>query len=57
MRNTVKVAEYIARAVLQKKGNYMVFFPSYKMLEEVYDIYEKEFSVSWIREAFVRQVQ
>ena len=23
-----KIAEYIARAVLQKKGNYMVFFPS-----------------------------
>ena len=44
-----KIAEYIARAVLQKKGNYMVFFPSYKMLEEVYDIYEREFSVNWIR--------
>ena len=44
-----KIAEYIARAVLQKKGNYMVFFPSYKMLEEVYDIYEREFSVNWIK--------
>ncbi len=44
-----KIAEYIARAVLQKKGNYMVFFPSYKMLEEVYDIYEREFSVNWMR--------
>ena len=44
-----KIAEYIARMSWQKKGNYMVFFPSYKMLEEVYDIYEREFSVNWIR--------
>ena len=44
-----KVAEYIARAVWQKKGNYMVFFPSYRFMEEVYRIYEEEFSVGWIR--------
>ena len=35
-----KIAEYIARTVWQHKGNYMVFFPSYKMLEEVYAVYE-----------------
>ena len=44
-----KVAEYIARTVWQKKGNYMVFFPSYRFMEEVYRIYEEEFSVAWIR--------
>ncbi|MBQ0000491.1 MAG: ATP-dependent DNA helicase [Clostridiales bacterium] len=44
-----RIAEYIARAVWQRKGNYMVFFPSYKMLEDVYDIYEQEFSVNWVR--------
>ena len=44
-----KIAEYIAKTVWQKKGNYMVFFPSYKMLEEVYNIYEEEFSVNWVR--------
>ena len=27
----------------------MVFFPSYKMMEEVYEIYQEEFSVNWIR--------
>ena len=43
-----KIAEYIARTAWKKKGNYMVFFPSYKMLEEVYDIYESEFSVDWV---------
>ena len=27
----------------------MVFFPSYKMLEEVYAVYEEEFSVNWVK--------
>lgn len=44
-----KTAEYIARTIWQKKGNYMVFFPSYKFMEEVYRIYEDEFSTGWIR--------
>ena len=44
-----KIAEYIARAVWRKKGNYMAFFPSYKMLSEVYEIYQNEFSASWVR--------
>ena len=44
-----KIAEYIAKTVWQRKGNYMVFFPSYKMLEEVYAVYEEEFSVNWVK--------
>ena len=44
-----KIAEYIARMAWQKKGNYMVFFPSYRLLEDVYQIYEQEFSASWVR--------
>ena len=44
-----RIAEYIAKTVWQKKGNYMVFFPSYKMLKEVYEIFDGEFSVSWVR--------
>lgn len=32
-----KIAEYIRRIVLAKKGNYMVFFPSYKFMEAVYE--------------------
>lgn len=44
-----KIAAYIAKTVWQRKGNYMVFFPSYKMLEEVYAVYEEEFSVNWVR--------
>ena len=44
-----KIAEYIAKTVWQRQGNYMVFFPSYKMLEEVYAVYEEEFSVNWVK--------
>ncbi|MDO4275344.1 MAG: ATP-dependent DNA helicase [Eubacteriales bacterium] len=44
-----RIAEYIARVVWQKQGNYMVFFPSYKLMEDVYEVYEAEFSVDWVR--------
>lgn len=44
-----KIAEYIARMAWQKKGNYMVFFPSYRLMEDVYQVYEEEFAVDWIR--------
>lgn len=33
-----KIATYIYRIISAKPGNYMVFFPSYKMLEEVYQM-------------------
>lgn len=32
-----KIAEYIERIVFSKKGNYMVFFPSYRFMEAVYE--------------------
>ncbi|MDO4306674.1 MAG: ATP-dependent DNA helicase [Eubacteriales bacterium] len=44
-----RIAEYIARTAWQKKGNYMVFFPSYKLMEDVYQVYEQEFSADWVR--------
>lgn len=44
-----KIAEYIARTAWQKQGNYMVFFPSYRLMEEVYRVYEEEFSVGWVQ--------
>lgn len=44
-----KIASYIAHMAWQKKGNYMVFFPSYKLLEEVRNVYQEEFSVPWVR--------
>lgn len=36
-----KIAEYIDRAIRCKKGNYMVFFPSYKLMNQVYEIFRR----------------
>ena len=44
-----KIAEYIAKMSWQKKGNYMVFFPSYRLMEDVYQVYQDEFYASWVR--------
>ena len=44
-----KIAEYISRCVWQRQGHYMVFFPSYRLMEDVYQVYEEEFSVDWVR--------
>ncbi len=30
-----KMAEYVLRLILAKRGNYMIFFPSYRMMDEV----------------------
>ncbi len=35
-----KLASYLIKTGLVKTGNYMVFFPSYKMLEQVYEEFE-----------------
>ena len=46
-----RIAAYIAACVKQKKGNYIVYFPSYKMMEDVFAIYRDEFDgpeVSWV---------
>ena len=43
-----RIAEYIARTVSAKKGNYMIFLPSYQFLDEVKAVYEEEFSVPWV---------
>lgn len=36
-----KIAEYIHQAAAVRRGNYMIFFPSYRMMEDVCDIYRK----------------
>ena len=38
-----KIAAYIHAVVAARKGNYMVFFPSYRMLESVEELYREEF--------------
>ena len=34
-----KIARYIRAAIRGKEGNYMVFFPSYKMMQDVYEVF------------------
>ena len=34
-----KIAGYIYQTAMAKTGNYLVFFPSYKMMEQVYEAY------------------
>lgn len=34
-----RIAQYIRAAVRGKQGNYMVFFPSYKMMQDVYEVF------------------
>lgn len=34
------IADYIVKTVGAKRGNYMVFFPSYKMMQQVYEIFK-----------------
>lgn len=37
-----RMADYISRTAHAKKGNYMVFFPSYKMMQQVYEVFEEQ---------------
>ena len=34
-----RIAEYIVKTIHCKKGNYMAFFPSYKLMNQVYEIF------------------
>lgn len=46
-----RIAEYIAKLPQTKKGNYLVFFPSYKLMQDVFHIYQDEFDrkdVDWV---------
>ncbi len=36
-----RMAEYIYQTGMNKKGNYIVFFPSYKMMEDVYEKFQE----------------
>ena len=36
-----KIAEYIFQMIKGKKGNYLVFLPSYRMLEDIYEVFQE----------------
>ena len=55
-REYEKVAEYIRNIVSGKKGNYMVFFPSYQYLEAVEQVFLEQ-EVKGERAGFCRMVQ
>ena len=45
-----KIASYISKMALSRKGNYLVFFPSHKMLQDVLKVYKEEFDcddINW----------
>lgn len=42
-----KYANYIEEIVSKRQGNYMVFFPSYKVMEDVGEIFEKVWGVKY----------
>ncbi len=44
--NIEKACEYINALVTEKKGNYMIFFPSYYFMNKVYAIYESLYDTS-----------
>ena len=37
----IRIAAYVAKIAQAKCGNYMVFFPSYKMMQQVYEAFQK----------------
>ncbi len=43
-REYEKIAEYIHAAVAARKGNYMIFFPSYAYLEQVFGIWTEKYA-------------
>ncbi|MBQ6545655.1 MAG: PD-(D/E)XK nuclease family protein [Lachnospiraceae bacterium] len=46
-----RIAALIAGTVRARKGNYIAFFPSYKMMEDVFSVYRSEYdtpSAAWV---------
>lgn len=41
-----KIAEYIREVAVSHAGNYMIFFPSYRMMEDIYDRYREIYGES-----------
>lgn len=46
-REYEKIAAYITAAVSGRRGNYMVFFPSYRLMQDVADVLEESRMEDW----------
>ena len=51
----IRIASYIKNIVKERHGNYMVFFPSYSMMEKIYDIYEKIYNIDESTECLLQK--
>ena len=40
-----RIAAYIHNIVKERQGNYMVFFPSYSMMEKIHEVYQRHFNM------------
>ena len=40
-----RIASYIHNIVKERQGNYMIFCPSYSMMEKIYEVYRKYYNV------------
>ncbi len=49
-----KIAAYIHEIVKNRQGNYMVFFPSYRFMKQVYEIYEQNFMDKELEECILQ---
>ena len=50
-----KMAEYIVQLLLGKRGNYLVFFPSYRMMEDICQVVEEKIENSKAKVRYVYQ--
>ena len=50
-----KMAEYIVQLLLGKRGNYLVFFPSYRMMEDICQVVEEKLKNAKTRVRYVYQ--
>lgn len=49
-----KIATYIHEIIKNRQGNYMVFFPSYVFMKQVYEVYENEFKDDAMEECIMQ---
>jgi len=50
-----KIAAYIHNIVRERQGNYMIFCPSYSMLEQVYEMYQRYFNIEEAAECLLQK--
>ena len=41
-----RIASYIHKIIKERQGNYMIFCPSYSMMEKIHEVYEKYYNTS-----------